>query len=53
MTKIDPFDQGKTAADQGIPAEGNPYTAGTDEYALWSSGHEQRASTIEAGESEG
>lgn len=53
MTKTDPFDQGKKAAADGVPAEGNPYIAGTDEHGLWSAGHEERASAIEAGESEG
>ena len=53
MTKTDPFKQGKQAAEQGIPAEANPFTTGSDEYALWSAGHEERASAIEAGEAEG
>jgi hypothetical protein len=53
MTKQDPFELGKHAAAQGIPAEANPFIAGTDEYALWSAGHEERASAVEASESEG
>ena len=53
MAKADPFEQGKQAAEQGIPVEANPFIVGSDEYALWSAGHEERASAIEAGEAEG
>ena len=52
-THPDPFEQGKRAANDGIPAEGNPYNAGTGEYALWKDGHELVAGEIEAGEREG
>lgn len=51
--QTDPFEQGKEAAEKGIPIEANPFTVGSDEYALWSAGHKERASAIEAGEAEG
>ena len=49
----DPFELGQRAAREGIPAEANPYQAGSDEHALWATGHEQIAGEIEAGETEG
>jgi hypothetical protein len=49
----DPFEEGKAAATSGTPAEANPYTFGTDDYALWHDGHELQASSMEADESEG
>lgn len=49
----DPFEQGKRAATQGIPAEANPHATGSSEYALWKDGHELIAGEIEAGEQEG
>lgn len=52
-TPSDPFEQGKRAATQCIPAEANPYTAGSGEYALWKDGHELVAGEIEAGERDG
>ena len=36
----DPFDEGCRAAAEGIPAEANPYPAGSGKYALWQDGHE-------------
>ncbi|WP_375313937.1 hypothetical protein WHZ77_12520 [Bradyrhizobium sp. A5] len=53
MTDRDPFAEGERAARDGIPAEANPYSGGSDEHALWSAGHEKVAGAIEAGESEG
>ena len=53
MTDRDPFAEGEYAARQNIPAEANPYSDGSDEYALWSAGHEKIASAMEASESEG
>ncbi|QIP01352.1 hypothetical protein [Bradyrhizobium symbiodeficiens] len=53
MTDRDPFAEGERAARQNIPAEANPYSDGSDEYALWSAGHEKIASAMEASESEG
>jgi hypothetical protein len=49
----DPFEQGQSAARKNIPAEANPYPNGSDEFSLWSAGHEQVATAVEAGESEG
>lgn len=43
----DPFEEGERAAAGGIPAEGNPYQDGTEEYALWSAGHERVAGEME------
>ena len=40
-TDPDPFEQGQRAARKAIPAEGNPYQDGTEQHALWASGHEQ------------
>jgi hypothetical protein len=51
-TKPDPFDEGCRAAAEGIPAEANPYPAGTDKHALWSDGHEVGAQALESGQSE-
>jgi hypothetical protein len=52
-TQRDPFVEGERAAQQSIPAETNPYQEGTEEFALWSAGHERVASAMEAQESEG
>jgi hypothetical protein len=49
----DPTDEGERAAREGIPAEANPYQDGSQEYALWSAGHERVASEMEAQQSEG
>jgi hypothetical protein len=49
----DPFSEGERAAREGIPAEANPYQNGSEEYSLWSAGHERVAGAIEANESEG
>jgi hypothetical protein len=49
----DPFEEGQRAARKNIPAEANPYQDGSDEHALWSTGHEQVAGEAEANESEG
>ena len=49
----DPFEQGRRAARENIPAKANPYQDGSQEHSLWAVGHEQAASAIEAGESEG
>jgi hypothetical protein len=49
----DPFEQGQRAARENIPAEANPYQAGSEEYALWAAGHEKVAGPREANESEG
>ena len=49
----DPFEQGQQAARKNIPAEANPYTDGTEQHSLWSTGHEKVAGEIEANESEG
>lgn len=49
----DPFEQGRRAARENIPAEGNLYSDGSKEHALWMAGHEQVASVLEAGEGEG
>jgi hypothetical protein len=52
-TLPDPFEQGKRAAKEGIPANANPYVGGTGDFALWKDGHELVAGEIEAGEREG
>jgi hypothetical protein len=52
-TDPDPFEQGERAARDNIPAEANPYQDGSEQHALWASGHERVATAIEAGESEG
>jgi hypothetical protein len=52
-TDPDPFLQGERAAAENIPAEANPYQQGTEQYALWASGHERAAGAMEAGEAEG
>jgi hypothetical protein len=49
----DPFEQGQRAAREKIPAEANPYQAGSDEHSLWAAGHESVAGAAEANESEG
>jgi hypothetical protein len=49
----DPFEQGQRAARKKIPAEANPYQAGSDEHSLWAAGHESVAGAAEANESEG
>jgi hypothetical protein len=49
----DPFEQGRCAARENIPAEGNPYSDGSQEHALWAAGHGQVAGAVEAGEAEG
>jgi hypothetical protein len=49
----DPFEEGQRAARKHIPAAGNPYRDGSEEYALWAAGHERIAGEAEAGESEG
>ena len=51
-TKADPFDEGCRAAAEGIPAEANPYPAGSDKHALWQDGHEVGAQALESGQSE-
>jgi hypothetical protein len=52
-TDPDPFVEGERAARESIPAEANPYQQGTEQYALWASGHERVAGAMEAGEAEG
>ena len=49
----DPFVEGEGAAGQNIPAEANPYQEGSEDFALWSAGHERVATGVEASESEG
>lgn len=49
----DAFAEGERAARENIPAEANPYQNGTEDYSLWSAGHERVASAIEASEAEG
>jgi hypothetical protein len=49
----DPSEEGRRAARELIPAKANPYQAGTEDHARWAEGHEQVATAIEAGESEG
>ena len=49
----DPFEQGQNAARQKIPAEANPYQDGSEQHALWATGHEKSASEMEAAQSEG
>lgn len=49
----DPFVEGENAAQKNIPAEANPYQEGTEDFALWSAGHERVASALVACESEG
>jgi hypothetical protein len=53
MTDPDPFEEGQRAARKNIPAAANPYQDGSDEHALWATGHERVAGALEAGESEG
>jgi hypothetical protein len=52
MADRDPFEEGESAAREGIPAEANPYQDGSEEHALWAAGHEKVAGPAEAGESE-
>jgi hypothetical protein len=52
-TDPDPFEQGQRAARMNIPAEGNPYQDGSDQYSLWAAGHESVAGETEADEAEG
>jgi hypothetical protein len=49
----DPFERGRRAASNSIPAEANPYQDGSEQHALWAAGHEETAGAIEAGEAEG
>ena len=51
-TDPDPFEQGQRAAREGIPAEGNPYQDGSEQYALWAAGHEKIAGATEADKSD-
>ncbi len=48
----DQFDEGCRAAAEGIPAESNPYPAGSDKHALWHDGHEVGAQALESGQTE-
>ena len=52
-TDPDPFEEGQRAAREGIPAEANPYQDGSEQHALWASGHERVATAMEADEAEG
>ena len=52
-TDPDPFEEGQRAAQENIPAEGNPYHEGSEEHSLWAAGHEKVTGSIEANESEG
>ncbi|MBB4368847.1 hypothetical protein GGD63_001626 [Bradyrhizobium sp. cir1] len=52
MTDRDPFAEGERAARERIPAEANPYIDGSDEHALWATGHEKVAGAIDARKSE-
>lgn len=52
-TDPDPFEAGQRAAHQRIPTEANPYQEGSEQHALWASGHEQIATAMEADEAEG
>ncbi len=52
MTDPDPYQQGQRAARENIPAQGNPYRDGSQEYAWWAEGHTRAASAAEADESE-
>lgn len=52
-TDPDPFEEGQRAARKNIPAAANPYPDDSEQHARWASGHEQVASALEAGESEG
>jgi hypothetical protein len=52
-TDPDPYEQGRRAARENIPAEGNPYHDGSQEHSLWAAGHEGVAGAAEADESEG
>jgi hypothetical protein len=49
----DPFEEGQRAAQNNIPAEGNPYRDGTEQHSLWAAGHEEATGEAEADESEG
>jgi hypothetical protein len=49
----DPFEQGRRAAREYIPAEANPYQDGTQDHSLWAAGHQEVAGAIEASENEG
>lgn len=51
-TSQNSFDEGKRAARENIPAQGNPHPEGSEAHAQWSAGHTQVAGAIEAGESE-
>lgn len=46
-------EEGQRAAAENIPAEANPYKAGTPEHAGWAEGHASVATAVEASESEG
>jgi hypothetical protein len=48
----DPFNEGCRAAAEGIPAEANPYPAGSDKHALWHDGHEVGEQALESGQTE-
>jgi hypothetical protein len=52
-TDPDPFEEGQRAAQENIPAEGNPYRDGSEQHSLWAAGHESVAGEAEANESEG
>ena len=43
----DPFEEGERAARESIPAEANPYQAGSEEHSLWTAGHQRAAGQVE------
>lgn len=47
-----PFEEGRKAARENIPAQGNPYEDDSEAHAQWHAGHTEVATAIEAGESE-
>ena len=47
------FTEGQRAATKDIPADANPYEAGSPEHEQWAKGHEAVASAEEASQSEG
>ena len=48
-----PYDKGRRAAAEDIPADANPYEQGSAEYDKWAEGHRSVASAVEASQSEG
>lgn len=48
-----PYEDGRLAASEDIPADANPYDHGTADHGKWAEGHRSVAAAVEASQSEG